>query len=357
MSMTRALVAIAGMALLLAGSVLGVSTAATIGPSSDPAPLCATRGPVDGLSEAQAANARTIAATATARGGDRAELVAITVAITESNLLVLANPNDPDGASYPHQGIGSDHDSLGLFQQRPSWGSAAQRMDPVASTNLFLDALLKVRSWESLPPQVVAQMVQRSAFTGRPTAGNGGSAVLGGNYLRHLGEAAAVVAIIRKDAATLDCGASIDVPTVPGPVGEHGLPRDFTIPPASIRARAAVTYALAQVGKPYIWGGTGPTGFDCSGLMQQAWRHAGVSISRVVSTQLRDGTATTTDRLLPGDLVMTPGGLGTLAAPGHVGMYIGRGLVVQAPKTGDVVKVVTYRGFVSDGLSALRHIA
>ena len=111
------------------------------------------------------------------------------------------------------------------------------------------------------------------------------------------------------------------------------------------------------MGKPYIWGGTGPKGFDCSGLMQQAWRHGGVSISRVVSTQLRDGTATTEAQLQPGDLVMTPGSLGTLAAPGHVGMYIGRGLVVRAPKTGDVVGVVTYRGFVANGLSALRHIA
>src|SRR6478735_10977275 len=151
MTMTRAVVGITGILLLLAGSVLGLAAAVTVAPAGDPLPLCVTSGPVAGLSGAQAVNARTIAATAASRGGDHAQLVALTVAITESNLLVLSNPNDPDGAAYPHQGVGSDHDSLGLFQQRPGWGSAAARMDPVASTNLFLDALLKVRAWDSLP--------------------------------------------------------------------------------------------------------------------------------------------------------------------------------------------------------------
>ncbi len=50
------------------------------------------------------------------------------------------------------QGVGYDHDSIGLFQQRPPWGTAAQRMDPISSTNLFLDALLAVRGWSSMEP-------------------------------------------------------------------------------------------------------------------------------------------------------------------------------------------------------------
>ena len=66
------------------------------------------------------------------------------------------------------QGVGYDHDSLGIFQQRPSWGTAAQRMDPVASTNLFLDALLRLPGWDTIDPWVAAQRVQRSAFEGRP---------------------------------------------------------------------------------------------------------------------------------------------------------------------------------------------
>ena len=77
----------------------------------------------------------------------------------------------------------------------------------------------------------------------------------------------------------------------------------------------------------------------------------------MVGQQLRDGTATTVTSLAPGDLVMIPGSTGSLAAPGHVGMYIGRGLVVNAPRTGDVVRVVAYKSFVSKGLAGLRHMA
>ena len=95
---------------------------------------------------------------------------------------------------------------------------------------------------------------------------------------------------------------------------------------------------------------------DCSGLTQQAWRRAGISIGRVVGQQLRNGSPTAQHRLAPGDLVMTPGATGSLAAPGHVGMYIGHGLVINAPRTGDVVRVVSYKSFVSKGLSGLRHI-
>ena len=54
---------------------------------------------------------------------------------------------------------------------------------------------------------------------------------------------------------------------------------------------------------------------------------------------------------------MIPGALGTLAAPGHVGMYIGHGLVVHAPRTGDVVRVVSLKPFISDGVAGLRHIS
>ena len=73
--------------------------------------------------------------------------------------------------------------------------------------------------------------------------------------------------------------------------------------------------------------------------------------------QWRFGIGTDASQLLPGDLVLTPGADGTLSDPQHVGMFIGHGLVVEAPQTGDVVKVVTFPSFVSDGLSGLRHIA
>jgi cell wall-associated NlpC family hydrolase len=122
-------------------------------------------------------------------------------------------------------------------------------------------------------------------------------------------------------------------------------------------ARVAVSYALAQRGKPYLWGGTGPDRFDCSGLTQTAWSLAGQRIGRTTWDQMRDGAPTTIAALQPGDLVLIPGSGGSLASPAHMGMYIGHGLVVHAPKTGDVVKVTPQSSFTSTGVSALRHIA
>lgn len=356
MSPIRAAVAVCAVAVILT-SGLGLVVVGTFAASDQGvATACITAGPVRGLSDPQAANARTIVAVASARGGSRAALIALMVALTESDLLVLANPNDPAGATYDHQGVGHDHDSLGLFQQRPGWGSAAQRMDPTASTNLFLDALLATPDWSTLAPSLVAQLVQRSAFDGNPTAVNHYSTAFGGNYLAKEREAAGILGLIQPGTEHVDCGGA-EGDVVPASVGHQGLPADFRVPAASPRAVAAVSFALAQLGKPYEWGAEGPDRFDCSGLTQAAWARAGVAISRTTYGQVTDGVATDLASLAPGDLVLTPGSDGTLALPGHVGMYIGRGLVIAAPKTGDVVKVASLSSFLSGGLSQLRHIA
>jgi cell wall-associated NlpC family hydrolase len=358
MSLSR-VVAAAVLAIAAAGGGLGLVTVSALGsPANTRLPACVSSGPVSGLSDAQAQNARTIVAVAAQRGGEQAAFIAVMVALAESDLRVLANPNDPTGDAYPNQGVGYDHDSLGLFQQRPGWGTAAQRMSPIESTNLFLDALDKVPGWQEMTPWYAAQMVQRSAFAGMPNARNGGSSVVGENYQRRAERAAAVLGAIQSGAVELDCGAASLATLAPGGAGRHGLPDGYAIPAGTSQpGQVAVSYALAQLGKPYLWGGNGPDAFDCSGLMQQAWLHAGVPIGRVVSQQLHDGVPTTLDQLLPGDMVMIPGTLGTMAAPGHVGMYIGYGLVVNAPRTGDVVRVVSLKSFVSDGLAGLRHVA
>ncbi len=351
----KPLAAAAGASIAALILVVGSAAAATLGSDApSPGPLCVTTGPLAGLSPAQATNARLVAAAASARGGAPAALVALMVGLAESGLRVLANPNDPSGAAYAHDGIGHDHDSLGIFQQRPSWGTAAQRMDPTAATDLFVDALLAVPNWRGLQPSYAAQLVQRSAFTSIPDASNGDSSVVGGNYLAQQPLAVSLLTTITEDASRLDCGAG----TVPrSATGTHGLPVTYTIPATtSPRARIAVSFALTQLGKPYQWGATGPAAYDCSGLMQSAWSRAGVAISRTTYTQMNDGTATDVARLLPGDLVLTPGSDGSLALPGHVGMFIGEGLVAEAPQTGDFVKVVTLNGFTARGISALRHV-
>jgi cell wall-associated NlpC family hydrolase len=143
-----------------------------------------------------------------------------------------------------------------------------------------------------------------------------------------------------------------------GPIGLYGLPVSYLIPPGiSGSARTAILGALSALGRPYVFGATGPDAFDCSGLTRWAWAKAGIDLPHYTLDQWHSGVATDETHLAPGDLVLIPGSDGTLADPQHVGMYIGRGLVLEAPQTGEVVKVVTYPSFVAAGLSGLRHIA
>lgn len=349
MSIAKAAAAAAGIVAAMVVGVPVLVVAAAAGSNTDlglrVGSVCATTGPIRGLDPAAARNARVVAAVAAARGGRRAAVIAVMTGLTESGLHVLANTDDPASLRRPHQGVGSDHDSLGIFQQRASWGTAAQRMDPVVSTNLFLDRLLAIGGWRRLAPWVAAQAVQRSAYAD------------GSNYRAHLAQAVQITDLIAADAAGLDCdgGGTGDPPD--GPVGPYGLPESYTIPPGTTpQAGQAVRFALAQLGLPYVYGAEGPSAYDCSGLTQAAWAAAGVVIPRTTGGQVHAGAATTAGDLAPGDLVFIAGSHGTLASPRHVGLYLGRGLVVQAPHTGDVVSVVTYDSFVSAGVAALRHI-
>ena len=104
----------------------------------------------------------------------------------------------------------------------------------------------------------------------------------------------------------------------------------------SSRAQSALSFALAQVGKPYVWGGTGPTDYDCVGLMMASWGKAGVSLPRTAAAQYAAGTPVSTSDLQPGDLVFFYPGIT------HVGMYIGDGKFIHAssPRTGIKVSVL-----------------
>ena len=91
----------------------------------------------------------------------------------------------------------------------------------------------------------------------------------------------------------------------------------------SAAGQAAMGVAMAQVGKPYIWGSTGPNGFDCSGLMVYSFAQAGISLPRTSYQMMGVGTAVSMADIQPGDLVISYGG-------GHVGLYIGNGMMVHA---------------------------
>ena len=112
---------------------------------------------------------------------------------------------------------------------------------------------------------------------------------------------------------------------------------DFEVD-ASGRAGKALDFALAQLGDPYVWGGTGPDGWDCSGLTQAAYGAAGVSIGRVTYDQAKAGRAVSMGSLAPGDLVF----YGNMQ---HMGMYVGKGSVVHSPRPGKQVEITGLGGF------------
>ncbi|GGS03103.1 hypothetical protein GCM10010169_54760 [Micromonospora fulviviridis] len=94
----------------------------------------------------------------------RGWVIALATAMQESALRNLANSTIPASLALPHEGVGADHDSLGLFQQRPGWGSVEQRMTPSYAARKFYEKMVKVRNWQQRPLTVVAQRVQVSAF-------------------------------------------------------------------------------------------------------------------------------------------------------------------------------------------------
>jgi len=121
--------------------------------------------PVAGLDETQMQNAKKIVETAKQMGlGERAQTIAVATAMQESNLHNLASTKLPESYEYTDEGEGSDHDSVGLFQQRQNWGKTKDLMTPEVSTRKFLEALQDVPDWEQLPVTVAAQKVQVSAY-------------------------------------------------------------------------------------------------------------------------------------------------------------------------------------------------
>ena len=141
--------------------------------------------------------------------------------------------------------------------------------------------------------------------------------------------------------------------------GAHGAAGTSAAAPASVTsghtaaetrraaAATAISYARKQLGKPYVWGG--PTqpgtgyGFDCSGLVMMAWRAAGVHIERRSQDQWATLRHVPASQVEPGDLVFFDGADGTMTDPGHVGLVIGHGQMIEAYATGFPIRVASYQ--------------
>ena len=123
-----------------------------------------------------------------------------------------------------------------------------------------------------------------------------------------------------------------------------------TVQVASGGVRRAIDFALAQVGKPYVFGAAGPSSYDCSGLTMAAYAAAGISLPHSAADQYNYGQHVGYSQLRPGDLMFF------YSPIGHVTIYIGGGMMVSAPQTGENVQVVPAAQFRSDFVGATRLI-
>ena len=209
--------------------------------------------------------------------------IAIMVGLQESGLRMLANSSVPESMAFAHDGVGSDHDSLGSAQQRPSagWGSVAELMNPVYDAQAFFGGtggpnhgsprgLLDVPGWESMAKGEAAQAVQVSAF---PEL-----------YAQWEGEASSIVAAMKSGSTAAACSPG------PGATGGTDLPVNL-----SQLRRDIIHYAQEGVGGTYVWGGTAFKAWDCSGYVQWIYAQVGIQLPR--TEQWLAGTPTSAPQL------------------------------------------------------------
>ena len=375
------------LALPAAGLAVLLVVLIGAGAHAQPAPLgCGAAGTAttianQRLDAEQLSNAQTIVkVTASRRLPAYAAIIAVATAYQESKLRNVL--------------VELDHDSEGLFQLRVGLWTKAVADDPVRSTNWFLDRLAGVANWQTIPLTVAAQAVQHSAYPDayarwQPLA----TGIVG--QLWPAAAAAAVNTIAANTTAVEVAGSVGPNPTTDG--GSTTTPAGVTIPadgvvcpgagggipvagggPAATTVPAglsitggppgivAVRFALAQLGKPYLWGAAGPGAYDCSGLTMAAWATAGVALPHFTGAQVSVGIPEPTDLSLAraGDLVFIPGTDGTPTNTRHEGMVVGsvnepdgrHVLLIQAPHTGAPVQLVD-AGRWAGQIVAVRHIA
>ncbi|WP_164888712.1 MULTISPECIES: C40 family peptidase [Paenarthrobacter] len=339
--MVSALVAVVALAFAVVASAVAVvlvadrptAAAACVpgakaGAGGDPDVLDLPSGVgVAGLSAAQVNVAKGYVSVGKGLGLPREALViAIMMSLQESSLRMLANTNVPDSFNYPHDGVGSDHDSVGSAQQRPAagWGSVQELMDITYNARAFYGGtsgpnhgsprgLLDIPGWGSLSKGQAAQAVQVSAF---PEL-----------YDRWERQASAIVDALSGTAPAPSC--KVGPAVISDSVSADGLSR--------IR-QDILRFTKMGVGGSYVWGGTAFREWDCSGFVQWVYRQVGIELPR--AEQWRVGTMIDNPQI--GDLVVqNPQGPYNW---GHVGIYAGNGMMYSAlnPSAGTLMHPIDW---------------
>lgn len=286
-----------------------------------------------------------------ARTADAA-ILAFACVMAESSWAMRANAAIPESLGYPHELMSTDHNSIGLFQQRnQGWGTVAQRMNAYTSAIMFLDALEKF-DWRNMEPAEAIARVQRN---------RDGAAT----YMVHIATATQEVAAIRAGQGKFNpdpafggigvssiqqavAGQSI-VSTAVGAVGNAAIsqnnPSPGSIPVGNTGrpqpdAQGAVECALAMcVGKPYVRGGSNPaTGFDAAGLVSYCYRSIGRDIGPGTAQQSQNARnkIATLAEAQPGDVIQFNGGQHTAILISAVPPVI-----VEAPPDGTGITRMT----------------
>jgi len=286
-----------------------------------------------------------------------AAILGVACAVVETGPAVIRNlynvraPGSQE--CVPNDGPGSDGSSCGIFQQQnfSEWGTVQQRMNPKQAAGMFFDHLARmVPNWRNIEPGSAIQAVQRSAFPDRYSAQIGWATIqvkaarmakgaLNGSTLGTtagglLGAAPSTTGSLVPGMPSLSPGSEFSAantnPALNNPLGAANPLRATKPVPDS---EGAINWAMSVCGLPYIWGGEGPEGYDCSGLTMMAFRSIGVSTGgHYTGTQINSLTPVVpTTAAQRGDLVFPNG-------EQHVVIWCGDGTIIEAPQTGDVIK-------------------
>lgn len=288
-----------------------------------------------------------------------------------------------------------DRDSLGLFQQRSSWGSEEQRLNPRYAAQKFFSSLKALGDRRNtMNMGAAAQAVQRSAYPDRyaqrigdvrtlwprisSAAGDTLQSMDGGPYKS---QPTMRFSQSEPQPQSVDFGTADDALGLPAtdvldawdttspirldsnntqaalvnsksksymPLVSQGTNEAIIKPMAETSGgyekgvngwrKAVVEYAQRYVGTPYVWGGTSPSGFDCSGFIQYVMGKAGKQLPRISYQQANAGKRVGLNQLRPGDLVAWDNSSRNNGAD-HIAIYLGNGQIIEAPRPGLSVRI------------------